>query len=200
MLCVGRTRWVCFRIERYGVRLVEDLGVNRRNPGSAVGAGWPGPYRDLLIVGQGERLVLGLALRGVWELSDRDRASGHVAESGHSYMIVATADDREYEAVLQLSFDKGLRRQGNEWEVRHDGRLTAGKGGVRREILFDAIRDRLPLLLADGGVNLGRLPHAASIDAESLRELLARIAVYAIVRRAVKRKVKALRRRQNSAR
>ena len=143
--------------------MLEDLGLNQRNPGSAVGASWPGLYRDLLIeVGRGERVVFGLSLLGAWDEVDRDRACGHAKHSAGSYMIAATADDGEYEAVLQFSFDKGLRRRGDGWDLRHDGRLTAGKGAVRKEIVFEAIRERLPLLLCDGVVDLGWIRRGAS--------------------------------------
>jgi hypothetical protein len=182
--------------ERHGVHVVEDLGVNPRNPGSAVGASWPGLYRDLLIeVGQGEHLVLGLSVLGAWQVVDRARASQHTRQSGESYLIVATAEGAEYEAVLQFPFDRGLKRRRDAWDLVHDGSLTAGKGAVRRAVLFEAVRERLPILRVEAGVALGSLPYGAAVDVESLRELIARLAVYALIRRAVKRQVKAARKR-----
>jgi hypothetical protein len=182
--------------ERHGVHVIEDLGVNPRNPGSAVGASWPGLYRDLLIeAGQGEHLVLGFSILGAWQVVDRARASLHTRQSGESYLIVAAAEGAEYESVLQFPFDRGLKPQRDGWDLVHDGRLTAGKGAVRRAVLFEAVRERLPILLGEGGVALGSLPHGAAVDIESLRELIARLAVYALVRRAVKRHVKAARKR-----
>ena len=182
--------------DRHGVRFLEDLGINLRNPGSAVGAGWPGLYRDLLIEAGDARLVLGLSIQGGWDQVDRARLSRRARHgNGSTYLLVSTADGQEYETTLQCCLDKSLRRQPNGWTLRHDGSLTAGKGSVRRAVLFEALQARLPVLMGDACVHLGELPHHARIDVETVKDLLARVAVYALVRRMVKQGVKAERRR-----
>lgn len=187
--------------ERYGVKFLDDLGLNVREPGSVIGAGWPGVYRDFLVEAAGRRSVLGLSLQGGWEAVDPARALGRIHRSGWTYLLVATSEGADYESTLQCAFDKSLRESGRpgEWRLAHDGRLTAGKGAVRRDVLFEAIESRLPTLLRDGRVDLGALP-IPSIDADSLREFLARVAVYASVRRQVKRRVKAQRKRRVTGR
>lgn len=180
--------------ERHGIRIVEDLGLNVREPGSPVGASWPGEYRDLLVEdASGHRIVLGLAVLGSWKVVDKARASGHWARGGDTYLIASTSDGAEYECTLQFDLEKGLVDSGAGWELHHDGALTAGKGSVKRDTLFDALRARAPFLVRGRSVALGGFLHGPTIDFPAVQDVLARFAAYALVRRDVKRQVKAAR-------
>jgi hypothetical protein len=191
----GANRPALTSFEKHGIRLIEDLGVNDRDPGSPVGASWPGRYRDLLIEDStGHRFVVGLAVLGSCKTTDRSRASGYWMRGGETYLVAASSDGAEYESTLQLQLAKSLGVSEEEWRLGHDGALTAGKGGVKRETLFSALRSTTPFLVGQGIVDLGSVPRRGPIEAEALQDLTARLASYCLVRRTVKQQVKAARR------
>ena len=178
------------------ITFIEDLGLNEHAPGSPAGGSWPGVYRDLLVeTPDRRRVVLGVSMLGCAQESDKRYLQGYRRKVCWTYLIVALSDDAEYESVLQLPFDRDLKRDVDEWRITHNGALTAGKGAVKRQMLFDALAERAPHLVGKRCVELGVLPaHGHPLAEADLWDTLARLAEYVFIRRDVKNSVKGERR------
>ncbi len=187
----------------HGISFVKDLGVNHHAPGSPTGGGWPGAFRDILIEDiTGSQLILGLSIQaGFFAVDSRWLAGGYTTAGGYTYLLVALSDDSNYEAVLQLPFDRDLKRSTDRWLLTHNGALTAGRGAVKRQLLFDALAEAAPELIRDRHVDLGGFPSSVvPIPEDCLWDMLGRITRYVLVRREVKDAVKKSRRKRRQKR
>ena len=183
-----------------GLKFLEDLGVNFHVPGSPTGAGWPGEYRDFLVEDSaGHRFVFGLGLQSAWSVVNKDMLSKSVVVPGAwTYLLAAVSEGSEYESVLQVPLDKSLTKTSTGWVLAHDGKMTAGKGGVSPTRVVEAVLHDAPDLVRNGRIILGEIPGQIPLDTKTTQRLLGNLARYVVVRRALKVEVKKERKKRRS--
>ena len=183
-----------------GLQFIEDLGINFHAPGSPSGTDWPGEYRDLLVQDPaGNRLVVGFTVQSAWSEVNEAMLSRRVTVPGAwTYLLVAVSEGAEYESMFRLPLDAALSRASGRWLLAHDGRMTAGKGGVARKRVVQAVAEAAPDLLQHGRIVLAEFPDEIPLDITTTRTLLTNLTRYAFARRALKIEVKRERRKGRS--
>jgi hypothetical protein len=157
------------------------LGPTFQEFGNASGGSYPGFYRTFVV--DGGRVPLRIHF-GLFSVPYEGRVR---AGNSKTSLVVAVSDGRRHHNSLQLWVEKYWCQSADFIEVIHDGRLASGRGGaVPRSVVFASVARRAPTLVRDGNVYLGRFSARRRIDWMQARDLLLRLARYALVRDQVR--------------
>ncbi|MAT26102.1 MAG: hypothetical protein CMN31_10680 [Sandaracinus sp.] len=176
---------------KHGVEILEDLGLRFHAAGNAGGGTWAGFYRDVLIRDpSGDERVMALMVMASQKTIEHPHWGNR---RGRSQLIVALSRDARFESHLQADLGRSLEAEGDLLRLRHSGRMTAGRGGVKISEVLGHVSESVPDLVGGGRVELGRVPVGRAPEWEEAAEVLARIAAYITAREQLKAIVKARR-------
>lgn len=166
------------------IKIIEDGGIRYFSFGNAAGGNWPGYYRFFILEDvEGNNQIVSVSVLAAASHVDDPKFGNR---SGHTTLVVAIDDFDTRHNSLQLKLDKYILETPQEFQIYHDGTLTAGKGGaVKRSDVIDYINIHAPELLDENrNILLGKFKKAKEInwnDQEST-DFIGRLIKYALVR------------------
>ena len=161
----------------YGLfTLIEDYGVRLLSYGNASGGHFAGPYRSFLVDVDGNTEFISISV-STYNKSTRP-------EIVKTNINVAIDDEKLSHHALQLTADTFMSIDGNKCIFEHDGRITAGKGSVRREYMMNYVKEHCPDLIHNSKIALGTITHDRLwyLDDNEIIEFISRLVSYAILR------------------
>lgn len=166
----------------YGnITICEDIGSSLLNFGNASGAVFSTLYRGFIIKSlNGNDEICRIAVNSVGRTVN-DPVYGN--RKGTTVLNVAVDNfDKASDHVLELCLDKWLNPCDKYYELWHDGRMS----NIKNKVVISYISEKAPQLIKNGSIYLGKLPSNTSISWESAREFLARILLYASLRKELR--------------
>lgn len=166
----------------YGdITICEDIGSSLLNFGNASGAIFTTLYRGFIIKGlNGNDEICRIAINSVGRTVNHPKYGNR---KGTTVLNVAVDNfDKASDHVLELCLDRWLKLTNKCFELWHDGRMSM----IKSKIVISYISEKAPQLIKDGGIYLGMLPMNMPINWEIARELLARILLYASIRKELR--------------
>jgi len=156
--------------------------------GNASGGSYPGFYRTFVVDEVGGRFTRSAPQPrihfGLFSVPYEGRVR---TGNSKTSLVVAVSDGRRHHNSLQLWVEKYWRPSHDFVEVTHDGRLAFGRGGaIPRDTVLESVRKYAPTLLRNGEVFLGRFSSSRRSDWILARDMLLRLARYALVRDRVR--------------
>ena len=178
----------------YGVTIAEDLGLRWHEPGNVAGGTFPGLYRDFLLsTPKRKELIFGL------RVSQSLKTRGHKSwgnRTGISHLTCCLSFGAVYQPVLEYRLNRFIKVDAKAIRFWHSGAATVGKGAVKNAVVVDFIESRQPALVDEGRIDLGAIPNSSGAGWDDIKDWVARMAGYVLLRHEFKEKVRAKRRRR----
>jgi len=174
-----------FPLKSDNFTIIED-GYRFTSFGNAAGGVWPGDYRYFLLDDNNKQnQVVSIAfLPQVYKNENPRFPNGN----GHTIMIIAIDDFDKNHNSLQLDMDESIIINGENIEILHNGKLTAGsKGAISPHIVIDFISRKRPNLIKNGKIYLGTLPYNRLITWNDAKEFLINCIDYALLRDEIRK-------------
>ncbi|WP_079506919.1 type I restriction enzyme HsdR N-terminal domain-containing protein [Mesobacillus jeotgali] len=109
--------------ERYGIKVIEDIGIRYTSFGNAAGFDWTGDYRSIIIESnKGDHSIISFAIM-------------------YGYLLVAIDDDIRSHNSLQLKIKTHSIIDDNDtFRIQHNGKMAIGKsGGVKYSFVLNYV-------------------------------------------------------------
>ncbi len=160
----------------HSLELIKDYGLRYTNYGYAFSDGLKGYYRYFLFKqSDGNHRIISLSIY-------------HQYDWG-TYLMVAV-DERQGHS-MELKLDRYLSRNKiDEYLLWHNGSITVGrKGRLKNSIVIEYLNRKAPYLVENNKIKLGRFNIFKELDynAPEVKDLLFRIAEYAILREEIRK-------------
>lgn len=187
-------------VNRYGIKIKEDISYSYLTYGNAAGGNFTGYYRGFVVEDlDGNEQIYRLAIFGTGATKD-DPVFGN--RKGQTVLCV-TIDHHIHGAhnALQLNLDRSIKEDGGEhFRILHDGRMTINKGAIKKQEVIDFISDSHDFLISDGKIDLGYLHANQSMKWDDAEEFIFRIMLYATLRERLRSKYSPRKKKKKSKR
>lgn len=172
-----------------GITIIKDIGTVIDSFGNAAGGQWAGEYKKFLVKDKNENhQTIGIGIFGTAKYENHPL---HGNSTGFTTLVVSVDDYEKSHNSLQLNIDKNVKKNGSQYYIYHDGKLTNGhKGSMKYDTVKNYIKQYAPhLITADNKILLGVLPEGQLYrhTDDFSQNLIINLIEYAILRDEIRR-------------
>lgn len=197
----GRVRWLAslgsLLLDAHGFRQrnwqrrrihVKDMGTACVDPTNRSGGSWAGEYRGFLVT---QNAVADPHMVRLYLTVGESQAKKPKAKT-YTTLVVAV-DDKSGKTRNQLQLNTDFRdtveQRPKTATIRHNGKLTGGKGWTK-DALIDYAREHAPHLVEGQYVRLGSLPVTRHVEWRDAHDFITNCIEYALLRERFKERVR----------
>ena len=165
---------------KFNETIIEYLGIKNHSFGNIKGgsSAWSGECHYFSI----QRLGL-----------KRDFIIGYfIGDENESPYLIMGFSDRP-SAALQLKLDSFLTEEMQGVQLFHDGRMTAYKGSLKRDVVIEYVKNRYPHLVSNWQIIIGVLPISYDLSLNNMAQIILNLFEYSEARDSLKEKMRSKR-------
>lgn len=165
-----------------GYQFCEDLGVSLHTFGNASGGKYFGKYRSFLVRDYaGNDHVVRLSIFANMKTKNDPRYGN---SRGKAMFNIAICNGEKMHNSLQLSIDDFVEVHDKTFEFWHDGRMTVGNIGRRKnKEVLDFISVKKPELLSGSKIRLGEIPREnCLLQWNDVKKTIFNLIIYGLLR------------------
>jgi hypothetical protein len=164
-------------VERYGFKVIKDIGIRYTSFGNAAGFDWTGEYRSIIVeISNGNHIIISFNIL-------------------YGYIIVAIDDEAKSHNSLQLKIKTHVTIKDSViYNIQHNGRMTVGKlGQINSKAVLKYIINEEPSFIVNNRVQLGHVENSKFFTWEDpgVLDLFLRLIRYGLLRDELRYNIRA---------
>jgi hypothetical protein len=164
-------------VERYGFKVIKDIGIRYTSFGNAAGFDWTGEYRSIIVeISNGNHIIISFNIL-------------------YGYIIVAIDDEAKSHNSLQLKIKTHVTIKDSViYYIQHNGRMTVGKlGQIKSKAVLEYITNEEPSFIVNNRVQLGHVENSKLFTWEDpgVLDLFLRLIRYGLLRDELRYNIRA---------